>query len=157
MKVRKLFQNQPEITLTFLQMEVNDPIELPYYDDGVQAGFPSPADDFKELTISFDKEVFGNSPSTTFCARVTGSSMKDAGIHDGDVIVVDRLLEPQTGDIAVCVINSEFTLKFIKIEKDCVWLVPANDSFQAIKVTEDEDFSVWGIVTHTLKYHRRKK
>lgn len=157
MKVRNLYQNQLDVSLTFLQIEVNEPISLPYFDDGVHAGFPSPADDFKELTISFDKEVFGNSPSTTFCARVSGSSMKDAGIHDGDVIVVDRLLEPQTGDIAVCVINSEFTLKTIKIEADCIWLVPANDSYQAYKVTEDEDFSVWGVVTHTLKYHRKRR
>lgn len=156
MTVRKLYDDS-EVRLEFYDLEVCDPIEMPYFDGGIQAGFPSPADDFKELTISFDKEVFGTSPSTVFTAKVSGNSMKDAGIHDGDIVAIDRLLEPQDGDIAVCVINSEFTLKTIKLEKDCVWLIPANESFQAIKVTEDEDFQVWGIVTHTLKYHRKRK
>jgi len=132
-------------------------IEVPYFDAGVQAGFPSPAADFEGLTISFDKEVFGTSPSTTFCARVTGDSMKNAGIHNNDVVVVDRLLEPQDGDIAVCVINSEFTLKTIKIDKDCIWLLPENENYSPIKVTQDDEFTVWGIVTHTLKYHRKRK
>lgn len=149
--------NLHEATIQFIGIYKTETIEVAYFDGGVYGGFPSPADDFQELKISFDKEVFGNSPSTIFCAKVIGNSMKDLGIHDNDTIAVDRLLEPQDGDIAVCVINNEFTLKTIKIEKDCIWLVPANEDYKPIKVTENEDFQVWGIVTHTLKYHRKRR
>ncbi len=150
MKLRNLHN----VTLQFLQPDLTTPFEVPFYDDGVSAGFPSPANDFQELKISFDKEVFGSSPSTTFCARVSGHSMKNAGISDGDIIVVDRLLEPKDGDIAVCVINNDFTLKRIKIEKDCVWLIPENEDFAPVQITDSESFSIWGILTYTLKKHR---
>jgi len=153
----KAIRNLHDVSLQFLNIFIQDPIEVPYFPDGVRAGFPSPANDFQELKISFDKEVFGNSPSTIYCAKVIGDSMKDLGIVDGDTVVVDKILEPQDGDIAVCVVNNDFTLKTIKIEKDCVWLMPANENYKAIQVTEDDDFQVWGIVTHTLKYHRKKR
>lgn len=145
------------VSLKFLDVDLSLSNEVPFFDGGVQAGFPSPANDFQELKISFDKEVFGTSPSTIFCARVTGHSMKGAGIDNNDVIVVDRLLDPQNNDIAVCVINNDFTLKRLRVEKDALYLVPENDEFQPIKVNEDDSFQVWGIVTHTLKYHRKRK
>lgn len=132
-------------------------VKVPYYDDGIQAGFPSPADDFQELTISFDNEVFGTSPSTIFCARVTGSSMEGAGISNNDIIAVDRSLNPEDGDIAVCLIYDEFTLKRIRKEKDCVWLMPENDNYKPIQVTDNEYFQIWGIVINTLKFHRKRK
>lgn len=150
-------RNLYDVSLQFLPVSTQEPVEVSYFDDGIRAGFPSPADDFQELTISFDNEVFGNSPSTIFCAKVIGDSMKDLGIHDGDIIAIDRILEPQDGDIAVCVVNNDFTLKSIRTEKDCVWLMPANEKYKPILVTEDDDFQVWGIVTHTLKYHRNRK
>ena len=132
-------------------------IKVPYYDDGIQAGFPSPADDFQELKISLDNEVFGSSPSTIFCARVTGYSMEGAGISNNDIIAVDRSLNPEDGDIAVCLIYDEFTLKRIRKEKDCVWLMPENDNYKPIKVTDNEYFQIWGIVINTLKFHRKRK
>lgn len=141
----------------FYNFEAVEALEVPYYDDGIPAGFPSPADDFQELTISFDKEVFGHSPSTIFCARVTGSSMEGAGISNNDIIAVDRSLIPENGDIAVCLIYDEFTLKRLKVEKDCVWLLPENDKYKPIQITDNESFQIWGIVINTLKFHRNRK
>src|SRR5687768_13979516 len=91
---------------------------MPYYSSGVRAGFPSPADDWQETRISFDHEVYGHSPSTKFSVRVNGHSMKNAGIDDGDIVVVDKRLEPRDNDIAVCIINGDFTLKRLKVDKD---------------------------------------
>ncbi len=143
-----------------LQFYSYSPVEVkkvPYFDEGIQAGFPSPADDFQELTISFDKEVFGTSPSTIFCARVSGSSMEGAGISNNDIIAVDRSLSPQDGDIAVCLIYDEFTLKRLSVKKDCVWLMPENENFKPIQITDNESFQIWGIVINTLKFHRNRK
>lgn len=144
-------------SLEFLKSDLTSAVYFPYFDGGIQAGFPSPADDFQELTISFDKEVFGSSPSTIFCARVTGSSMEGAGISNNDIIAVNRLLEPEDGDIAVCLIYDEFTLKRLHVEKDCVWLLPENDNYKSIQITDNESFQIWGIVINTLKYHRNRK
>jgi len=129
---------------------------VPYFDNGIPAGFPSPADDWQEVRISIDEEVFGHSPSTKFCVRVNGHSMINAGIDDGDIVIVDKNLEPRDNDIAVCVIHGEFTLKRIKVQKDCVWLVPENDEYKPILVNDNEGFEIWGIVINTLKYHRRR-
>lgn len=136
--------------LEFLKSDLSSIIEVPFFEGGVAAGFPSPAADFEDLKISLDKEVFGNSPSTKFCARVHGASMENAGILDNSIIVIDKLLEPQNGKIAVCVINSEFTLKRLKVEKDFVWLMPENDKFEPLLINENDSFEIWGIVTHCL-------
>lgn len=132
-------------------------IEVPFFNASISAGFPSPAQDFEETRISFDKEVFGTSPSTIYCANVSGNSMIKAGIEDGDIIAVDRILKPRDGDIAVCVLNGEFTLKRLRVEKTCVWLMPENDDYKPILVDNNEELEIWGIVTHTLKNHRKRK
>lgn len=126
---------------------------IPFAEGGVRAGFPSPAQDYVEQSIDINKLVLQH-PSTTFCARVKGDSMRDADVHDGDILVIDRSLEPRDGDMAVCFIDGEFTLKFIHIDGDVLWLCPANDDYPKIKVTDDSSFMVWGIVTYTI-YKRR--
>ena len=83
--------------------------------------------------------------------------VKDAGIEDGDILVIDKSLEPQDGDTAVCFIDGEFTLKYIKIEPDAVYLVPANDQFQPLKVTEENNFCIWGVVTYSIKNHKNPR
>lgn len=118
--------------------------------EGVAAGFPSPAGDFMEVRISLDRELVKNKDAT-FYARVRGQSMVDAGLNDGDLLIIDRSLEPQTGKVAVCVIDGEFTVKTLKIEKDGLYLMPANSKFKPIKVNEGNNFTVWGIVTHVVK------
>lgn len=116
----------------------------------VKAGFPSPAGDYMELKIDLNRELVTN-PDSTFYARVKGNSMINSGLNEGDVLVIDRSLEPATGKIAVCYIDGEFTVKHLKIEKNVCWLVPANNEFEPIKVTEENNFIVWGIVSYVIK------
>nr|HPR59388.1 translesion error-prone DNA polymerase V autoproteolytic subunit [Prolixibacteraceae bacterium] len=123
---------------------------VPLADGGIRAGFPSPAQDFLDLSIDLNKELVHN-PSATFFGRVKGESMRDAGINDGDLVIIDKSLPPRDGKIAVCYLDGEFTMKRIKTEKDCCWLMPANADFKPIKVTPDNDFVIWGIVVHVIK------
>ncbi|MED5363435.1 MAG: translesion error-prone DNA polymerase V autoproteolytic subunit [Bacteroidota bacterium] len=118
--------------------------------EGVSAGFPSPADYFKETRISLDKVAVKNE-AATFYARVDGQSMIGAGLDDGDLLVIDRSLEPQDGKIAVCLIDGDFTVKRLKVEKDCIWLMAENKRYKPILVTEENELMIWGIVTHVLK------
>lgn len=148
MKLRNLHCTD---TLEFYFPDYSTNLELPYVDAGISAGFPSPADDFIELSIDLNKEIIKNK-DTTFFAKVKGHSMKNAGINDGDLLVIDRSLEPQNNKIAVCQIDGEFTVKRISIEKDIVWLVAENEDYQPIKVTPENDFMIWGIVTNCIKY-----
>ena len=118
--------------------------------EGISAGFPSPADDFKELRISIDQEVVRNEEAT-FYARVSGESMQGAGLDDGDLLVIDRSLEPIDNKIAVCFIDGEFTVKRLKVTKDEVLLMPENPKYQSIKVTEENELIIWGVVTYVVK------
>ena len=125
-------------------------LELPVISSGISAGFPSPAMDFIDLTIDMNKHLIKH-PSATFYGRVKGVSMKDAGISDGDLLVIDKSISPSNDKIAVCYIDGDFTVKRIKIENDCIWLIPENETYKPIKVTTDNDFIIWGIVTHVIK------
>ena len=125
-------------------------IELPLIDGGISAGFPSPAQDFIDLAIDLNRELIKN-PSATFYGRVKGNSMQDAGISDGDLLVIDKSLEPKDGKIAICFIDGEFTVKRIKIEDNICWLMPANNAYKPIKISEENHFLVWGIVIHVIK------
>ena len=147
MKLRRLHKSN---FLEFFTTSLGVSIERPLFDEGVSAGFPSPAQDFSEHSIDLNLALLKN-PASTFFSRVSGDSMKDLGINDGDLLVIDKSLEPVDGKIAVCFIDGEFTLKKIKIEKDFCWLVPANKNYEPIKVTEDNDFIVWGVVTFVIK------
>jgi DNA polymerase V len=137
-------------TLEFYTPDFSTELELPYIDAGLRAGFPSPADDFIEISIDINKEYIKNK-DTTFFAKVKGNSMINAGIFDGDLLIIDKSLEPQNDKIAVCQIDGEFTVKRIKIEKDVVWLIAENDNFKPIKVTPDNELLIWGIVTASIK------
>lgn len=125
-------------------------LELPVVNAGISAGFPSPALDFVDISIDLNKHLIKH-PTATFYGRVKGHSLKNAGIDDGDLLIIDRSLEPQNGKIAVCYIDGEFTAKRIKIKKDEIWLMPENENYSPIKVEKDNDFLVWGIVTHVIK------
>ncbi len=117
---------------------------------GISAGFPSPADDFRDNRISLDKVLVKNKEAT-FYAKVSGQSMVGAGLDDGDLLVVDRSLEPSHNKIAVCFIDGEFTVKRLKVEKGSVFLMPANPVYEPIAVTIENNFQIWGIVTHVIK------
>ena len=138
------------IKVRIAKSAVDTQMDLPLAENGIVAGFPSPADDFFEVSIDLNKELIKH-PSATFYGRVEGDSMRDEGIEDGDLLVIDRSLEPSDGKIAVCFIDGEFTVKKIKIEKDAVWLMPANPDYKPVKVTAENEFIIWGIVTYVIK------
>ena len=136
--------------LTFLKPKKGDSLGQWLIEQGVSAGFPSPADDFKEIRISLDKELVKNSEST-FYARVSGDSMIEAGLDDGDLIVIDRSLNPENGKIAVCFIDGEFTVKRIKKEKDKLFLMPQNKKYKPLEIREENELIIWGIVEFVIK------
>lgn len=139
--------------LEIYRAELDTELVLPIADGGIKAGFPSPAQDFMDLSIDLNKELVKH-PSSTFYGRVKGDSMIDAGIYDGDILIIDKSLYPKDGDMAVCFIDGEFTIKYIQIEEKVIWLIPANKNYQPIKVTEENDFLIWGIVTFSIKKQR---
>jgi DNA polymerase V len=114
------------------------------------AGFPSPAADFIDLEIDLGKELIKN-PSATFLGRVKGTSMVDVGISDGDLIIIDKSIKPETGQIAVCFLNGEFTVKKIRFVSNGCWLIPENKDFKSIFVSPNDEFMIWGIVIHVIK------
>lgn len=137
--------------LEFARASTETSQQRQFFGGGIKAGFPSPAEDFTDTAIDLNIELIKN-PSSTFFSRVSGDSMQDVGISDGDLLIIDKSLEPRDGKIAVCYLDGEFTLKRIKIGKDCCWLMPANEKYEPIKVTAQNDFIVWGIVTFVIKH-----
>ena len=123
---------------------------LQFFENRVQAGFPSPAQGEYADTIDLNRALITN-PAATFCARVIGNSMVDAGINERDLLIIDRSLNPHDGNIAVCFIDGEFTVKRLSVRDDGVFLTPANASYPELKVGEDCNFVVWGIVSHIIK------
>jgi len=143
-------KRQKDKIITFFKPKYSDvKIRLAVNDD-IAAGFPSPAEDFQEVRISLDKELIKNEDAT-FYARVRGNSMIDANIEDGDLLVIDRSIEARDGKVAVCMIDGEFTVKRIKIGEDYLYLMPENKKYKPIKVTDENEFIVWGIVTYVIK------
>ena len=119
-------------------------------EEGISAGFPSPADDFKETRISLDKELVKNKEAT-FYARVSGDSMVGAGLDDGDLLVIDRSKNPENGKIAVCLVDGEFTVKRIKKEKKKLYLMPENKKYKPIELKEENELIIWGVVEYVIK------
>ena len=136
--------------LTFFIPEYTEDSGTHFFDTGISAGFPSPAEDFKEQRLSLDDELVKNKEAT-FYARVSGQSMIGAGLDDNDLLVIDRSLEPENNKIAVCFLDGEFTIKRLKVDGNDVWLQPENPKYPIIKITEENDFVIWGIVTSVIK------
>ena len=146
----KLLSKITTRTLDIFPVSVHTVLEIPVVSTAISAGFPSPALDFIDLSIDMNKHLIKR-PSSTFYGRVKGQSMKDVGITDGDLLVIDKSITPKNDQIAVCYVDGEFTIKKIKFEQDVCWLIPANDAYQPIRVTSQNDFLIWGIVTHVIK------
>lgn len=130
--------------------DLRSKLTLPNVGKQIAAGFPSPAEDYLEAMLDLNQLLIKN-PSATFYGRVKGTSMRDAGVDDGDLLVIDKSLAYRNNALAVCFLNGEFTLKRIKREGDTLFLMPANPDYQPIVVKEDADFAVWGIVTYIIK------
>jgi len=130
------------------------PVLLPLFGNQVPAGFPSPADDYLERRLSLDEHLVPNKNST-FLVRARGNSMVGAGIFDGDLMVVDKGLNAQPGDIVVAVVDGEFTVKYLSLLNGVFCLKPANPRFQTIEFKEGQELEIWGVVTSTIKQFRR--
>ncbi len=140
--------NPQSETIEFLLADTVEALNLPFVGN-ISAGFPSPAEEYLEQVLDFNKDFIKN-PTSTFYGRVKGNSMIGANIHNGDILVIDKSLRPYNGCIAVCFLNNEFTVKTLKVESNEVWLMPHNKEFRPIKVTAENEFIVWGIVTYII-------
>lgn len=139
-------------SLEFFVADTRSELPLPLAFVALSAGFPSAALDFDELKIDLNRALVAH-PASTFFARVKGDSMRDAGIGDGDLLVIDKGLQPQHGEVAVCFIDGEFTLKRLHIEGGKRMLLPANPAYPPIEIQPGQDFQVWGVVTFSIKAH----
>ncbi len=119
----------------------------------IMAGFPSPAEDFTELSISLDQLLVKNPPAT-FMAYAEGESMINMGVHHGDIIIVDRSLSPRNEDIIVAVLEGEFLIKQFSNTGDKIRLIPHNSKYPIIYIKEDSDFQVWGVIVHSIRSYR---
>ena len=136
----------------------DETMPIPFFEEGVRAGFPSPALDYMRQSLDFNRDMIQH-PDATFYARVVGDSMKDAGIDQGDIVVIDRSLEASHDDIVIAYVNGEFTLKYIDLShknEGYIELVPANDHYPRIRVDEQDQFTIWGVVLWTIKSPRRR-
>jgi DNA polymerase V len=141
-------KEQPPVFEFFLP-ETGKPLKLDLYTGTISAGFPSPAEDYLDKKLDLNEYLIRN-PSATFFVRVNGNSMINAGIHNGDILIVDRSLEPADGRIVIGVINGEFTVKRINKRGKKLFLEPENEAFKPIEITEDTDFKTWGVVVYTI-------
>jgi len=135
------------VSLSPASVECEQP--LPQFLEGVQAGWPSPAADYVEQSLDLN-ELIVKHPAATFYIRVEGDSMRDAGILSGDILVVDRSLEPSNGKIVVAVINGEFTVKRIVLTQNGIILGSENRAYPSFQVDAETDFQVWGVVTYAI-------
>lgn len=123
---------------------------IPLTEHSVQAGFPSPADGLLSETLNLHELVVKH-PAATFFVRVAGDSMRDAGINSGDILVVDRSLEPRDGKIVVAILNGEFTVKTIRYHSNgLISLLAAHSAYEPIDVAKEADFQVWGVVSYVI-------
>jgi DNA polymerase V len=124
---------------------------VPFFTPAVSAGFPSPAQDYIEEPLDL-KALLIKHPAATFFVRAAGDSMIGAGIHSGDILVVDRSLKSQRGRIVIAVLNGEMTVKRLAGNQDKPVLLPENSNYKELALTEEMDFKVWGVVTAVLHF-----
>jgi DNA polymerase V len=132
--------------LTFVQ---SHDLSLPIYSNRVTAGFPSPADDHMEGKLDLNTHLIKH-PSATFFVKATGDSMIGAGIHEGDILVVDRSLEARNGKVVIAAIDGNLTVKRLKKSGNDMFLSPENNNYKPIKLTENNDVVIWGVVTNVI-------
>jgi len=124
-------------------------LELPMYKSEIKAGFPSPASDYIESTLDLNQFLIKH-PAATFFVRVEGDSMIDAGIHSGDILIVDRAVQAEKQKIVIAAVNGELTVKRIWYDGDKLFLQSGNINFTPIEITPDMDFHIWGVVTYVI-------
>jgi len=122
---------------------------LPVFLERVPAGFPSPAGDYMEGKLDLNQHLVKH-PAATFFVRVTGDSMVEKGIHSGDLLIVDRSLDPKDGSIVIVVLDGEHTVKQLEKRKGKLRLLPANKNYEPLEVSEPQSLEIWGVVTNVI-------
>ena len=135
--------------LEIMGFKLGPSLELPMLLSAVPAGFPSPAEDYIDQHLDLNDHVVRH-PASTFFVRATGESMAGAHIQPGDILVVDRALEPANGRIVIAALDGELTVKRLRRRGERLYLEPANPTYSAIEITQDMDFEVWGVVTYIV-------
>ena len=140
-----------KIKLTIHPAEIWEKMAIPMAEQSVKAGFPSPAQDYMEGEIDLN-DVLVKHREATFYVRISGDSMRDAGILNGDIAVVDRQIEPGNGNFVIAFVDGEFTIKQFKMDEsgNFGWLVPWNNDYSPIRVDENNRFMIWGVVTYVI-------
>lgn len=129
--------------------EARTALEIPLFTEGVSAGFPSPADDFIDKTLDLN-EFLVTHPAATFFVRVEGTSMIEAGIHPGDILIVDRAMEPKSGNVVIATLNGDFVVKRFRRSRGKSYLLAENPAFTPIEITDTMHVEVWGVVTYVI-------
>lgn len=129
---------------------------IPLSGECVAAGFPSPAEGYIEKALDLNEHLI-NHPAATFFVKADGESMVGAGIFPEDLLLVDRSLNPVNGSVVIAVIDGDFTVKRLSLSKDKIRLLPENNNFEPITITEENEFQVWGVVSFSIHSHRLEK
>jgi DNA polymerase V len=140
---------EEKIKLEIFSSDQKTASEQPLFAEAVQAGFPSPAEDYQDRKLDLN-ELLIKRPAATYFVRVTGNSMTGAGIFDGDLLVVDRSLPASDNKIIIAIVNGEFTVKRIRKQGEKLFLLPENPAYKEMPITSDLDFKVWGVVLYTI-------
>ena len=136
-----------------IPFESRTKLAIPFYAGKVQAGFPSPAEDHMEKSLDLNEHLVSN-PAATFFVRAQGDSMQDAGIYSGDILVVDRSVEPKDRQIVVAMLDGDFTVKRLTRKLGKVFLEAENQAYPAIEITENQELVIWGAVTFVIHQPR---
>ncbi len=135
--------------LEIISSIISNKLDFPLFLESVSAGFPSPADDYLERRLDLNEHLIKN-PASTFFVRVNGDSMINAGIYSGDILVVDRSLDPKDGNIIIAVVDGDLTVKRLSITKNRISLMPENPKFNRLDITSEMNFEVWGVVRSVI-------
>lgn len=148
-KTIRLPENRIKAVYRFLANEESE-FNLPLYSSSVAAGFPSPADDHIDTKLDLNKHLIKH-PAATFFVRAKGESMLNAGIHNNDILVVDRSIEPTNGKIVIAAIDGQLTVKRLKKTKaGKLYLIPENPAFSPIELKKENNIHIWGVVTNVI-------
>ena len=148
MKLKSLYKTK---TLELYASDTSTTLNIPYFENGVSAGFPSPAEDHMHSKIDLNNLLIEN-PSATYYVRVNGDSMLGAGILSGDLLIVDRSIEVTNNCIVVAHLDGEFTVKRIKKIKKKIFLQAENNNYKPIEITKEMDFELFGVVAHAIHH-----
>ncbi len=142
-------KKKPKNALEVFVPTTSEKISRPFFVAKISAGFPSPAEDYIERKLDLNEYLIKN-PSATFFVKVSGNSMINAGINDGDILVVDRSHDAADNRIVIAVVNGEFTVKRLLKKNSKMFLMPENENFKPIEINETMEASIWGVVTYTI-------